>query len=301
VPKRQEALNAWVEILMERLIWLDANIEGALEAGASKPAGADACDMLINHQVRLYRMLKACNDLSCRIRCGAICCHFPKDGLSVQLETEVVEKIGGWLRGQGQSLSGFVRQTKHSILPEEYAKALSGGGFVFSRDGVDYVYEVDTANGLLPSRLLMNLPQCGDGRHLWVDGRCAPCAFLNGQMRCRLYMVGIRPGICDRFVCSAKMALDVVIQFGYLRRDSLDGLDFPQLNRLADKVLDVFDDGFIEAETVYQTAASLLCAAVLSKEDADVAADAYKAQEKKYLSWRRGLFGRALGGFFEGI
>jgi hypothetical protein len=286
-------LKAWADILAGRFNWLSRNLDAIRGRRRNSDAEARAYEVLTNGHSKLMTTLNAAADRSCGIRCGSLCCFFPPDGLAVQLDLESVGRIREHLKAKGVRFEDYVRKCDFGSLPAELLESFVESDYVFVEDGVKKVYEVATSEGRLSDYEAANTPLVLDGRRIWVDANCRPCAFLTQDRLCSLYIAGIRPHFCGGFICATSIALKMARQLGYLADDDVSGLDFAGMNCLAGSLLDAFDR-LVAIEREYDKAFMDLGEAYVARADVRKKLSRFRDAERTYLSRRGALFRGAI-------
>jgi hypothetical protein len=291
---REDGLNWWLGLLAWRTDWIAANLGRIGARRRATAAERDSHDAILNHGAMLGGVGEAAASSSCGLACGSLCCYFPKDSISAQVEVEKAGRIRSWLAGKGLGFEDHVRELRWEDIHDEYKRFLSGGEYAFKRDGVWRVYEVANGGSLISPKQASSLPRLSSGLRMWTGPDSRACRFLGEDGLCALQAEGLKPSICSDFVCSTVRTLAVAEAMGVLRGRARS-LSFREQNMLADRLLAAFDSGrFRRLELSHHSAFIDLAEAYADGRDLGGRPGRYRKAREEYFSGRAAIFERAV-------
>ncbi|MBD3388645.1 MAG: hypothetical protein GF416_06215 [Candidatus Altiarchaeales archaeon] len=291
--EKEAGVSEWVELQAARLRYLDLNMHRIASKPRNTSESYTAFDVLMNMYMRLAKLIDAAQNTSCTIRCGALCCHFPPNEITVQMDLPSISGIERLLKSSGRDFKNYIAERRFKGLPDKLMRALPRELFVFERDGVEKFYEVRATGPEISSEKFYNLPLRWDGTRLWITRRSVACAFLDGD-RCSLYLKGIRPICCSDFMCSMAVSLQLTKYLGYLDESQLSGMSLPELKRVSDRLFLLYGSEELKDLEMELHSKSIAFVDSYLRGDLDGRIEDFNRSYGEYLSCRRKLFEEAL-------
>jgi hypothetical protein len=280
----------WLQKLRDRISRLELALDSKSGGKHDDKLHLHARKMLLDELTLVSGLMWELDEIPCELRCGALCCFFGEGELSVQIDKDSVTSIRKYLRARGKQFADFITERDFEKLPKEVVESLVEADFIFLKDGKRRVHEVMTREGRLSDYEASNLPMMADGRRMWTEKGCRPCAFLSDERRCNLYTSGIRPACCRAFLCSTSLNVKIARYLKHVDAEALKGLDLASVNSLSRRISKVFDEELFSLESRYDDEVVLLARAYLGLGDLQTQVDGFKAAQGQYKKKRGILF-----------
>jgi Fe-S-cluster containining protein len=213
--------------------------------------------LIQDHLTRMQGILKAYHNPSCRIKCKSLCCHFPQEGPTVQIEKTHIPSIKDKLERLGLNPGDYLQKTPWPKIPTEMAKMMKYEDYVFYDGQSLNVWEARVSDEQITPENLLALPENPFGRPLWFGAKGMRCMFLDENSLCTLHADGLKPRICNAFVCSVTSSLNLGVYLGLIKQETLSVKDYETLKRMSERLRKTFQEkSLIEIEKQYQTKAN---------------------------------------------
>ena len=163
----------------------------------------------------------------CLVRCGSVCCYFPRNSkYGVSLDPGMHDEIIKTLARRGLKASDYIGQRTFKI----------------GKKKVKIWYMKLKRRRIVSEKALSSAPELLSGGGIWTNKNSKACAFLKKGNSCLLYLSGIYPRTCIRFVCKTGSFVSVLVHLGYVSPMDLDCVKMSDVNRVAGKMDLFFSD-----------------------------------------------------------